>query len=165
MSKEPKRLVIENRAFSLNGTKVFVNERLSVARFQVLEDLKMRIQFGSELSIFPKRVGEAFEDLNKFRFGDAAVKLGKLKDALDEQMKQAGHPFLLIATLFMTKEGGDSGNWNEGEAVQLLNDIAKDGYDVEDVFFLARAKFDSFTSRLNGDMPDSSNLSHEQEQI
>ncbi len=145
-----KALKVENGSFMANGKKVYELESLSVHRYRVLEEMKDRLSIRRDVSRFLPTLKESYEMGNKLQIAESYKVLGNLIDSVEESIKKEGAlPMLLIATLFLNVEGKEDWNWNESEAIELIEDIAKEGYDVVGFFHFAQAKMLAFSEKLN----------------
>lgn len=150
MQLEPKRIDVGKGYIQAGGKKIYLLDRISAYRFQRLEEMKLRMQFGAELPKFNQSLKEAWKDLNGLNFANAAVKINKLIQAADEQIRLNGsHPLLLIGTIFLAVDGDDVATWSEAKANETLELIFNEGYDYEDFFLLSKQKMLDYAERLN----------------
>lgn len=152
---EPKQ-VQDWTDFKANGRRYRENRSLTVGRFEHLERLKIRAQFGEEYANAVARIGQAYDLLNKMQFADACTLLHNVKETATHQLNNNPYPLLLIATLFINREGEDLTAWNEELAVDKINDWKLEGLDVAAFFLRVPHLLSAFTASYDGSSANTS---------
>jgi hypothetical protein len=157
---ETRRLDVSSGFIETGGKRLVIHDRLSTHRFEMLEQLKVRIQYGNRIHVVLSETQAAYDELNSMRFGDAAVRLkNNVIDVGNAYMRESGgHPMLLAATLWLSFEGEEtpSTSWNEAKANEMLNLINEAGYDFEDFYLFAKKKMKDLLKFLSEDIQSTS---------
>src|SRR5687767_13578902 len=94
------------------GKMYYKQESLSVARYQMFEQIEVLMGFGKTFTAIFDEVRKAMEDINKQRQGEAYVKLYNLANGI--QSKAAKYPFVLrYCALIYNEENEDPGTIDE----------------------------------------------------
>lgn len=163
MSKQVKKLDLDQSFFMANGKKYTVSKSLSVERWRHFEDLQALVGFGRSFDDIFQNVKKAYEALQKPKIADASVILHNILTGVKEKLDQRHHPALLICALFINHEEEDQKVYNE-EAMKLkIADWQEEGYDINDFFQLAWNLVPSFIENYKDVLQNTSNPTKEEE--
>jgi hypothetical protein len=143
---EPQRIDPEADHFTVEATgkRFFKVERLSVARYQMFEQIEVMMGFGKTFAGIFDEIGKAMKDINKQQQGEAYVKLYNLSAGI--QGKAAKYPFVLrYCSLIFNEEGEDPGVIDEAMITKKIDDWKS--LDVEPFFKYAINSLPGFRER------------------
>ena len=144
-----KTLTIHDKEFVANGKKYLVQEKISVARYELYEKFGVEATFGTSLVELFHNLNKVFELLNKSQPANAASLLHnvliQLAAAADGKKMQSA---LKFCTLFITTEQEDLTTWSEELAAEKLADWNTEGYEAFSFFVLAASLVEGYKSAL-----------------
>lgn len=135
---ETKQFDPNCKEFVANGKKYFVNNKLSIARYEEYEKLQPRLAYDIDFENMFRQHKQQYQFLNDRKFADAAVSLHNLmsgiRDLLDSKRE---HPALLMCALAIVGEKEDPGVYDENVQKEKIEDWRKEGYAMEGFFLFA----------------------------
>lgn len=147
-----KPVPMDKPSFPANGKEYTITEEISVERWRHFEDLNSLVGLGRSFSEVFNIIREAYEDLNKGKQADAAVKLHNLMTGIKNKLDGRHHPALLICALFINYDGEDTAIYDEKIMTQKVNDWQTEGYDMKSFFQLAWRFVPRFIDVYNADL-------------
>lgn len=134
-----KRLALHTNlnSFMANGIKYLVYPDLSVERFEQYEILQCQVSWGVGFQELYDSIVQAFNLLDKGRPASAGVVLNNVLTGVGRGLEKRTSPALLLATLFVVREGENLATWDETLAIEKINDWKAEGYAAADFFSFA----------------------------
>lgn len=136
----------ETRMFETPGGTYYVNDDISVGRYQHYGRLEIQLGFNLRYSTIVDNLLTAYNALNERRDADAAVAVKNILEGVT--LAQDRKPIALyVATLIINKSGEDLSEWSEALANEKINDWK--GINSSFFFGLALALVRGFPERYN----------------
>ena len=154
MAEQIKNIEPGARELYANGRRFVIHETLTVDGFQKMEELRLEIETGTTAADAVKTIGKAVDALKSNNVFTASVHCYNATASLERIAAKVPHPLLLMLTLFVRPEGSDLSNWNEADAILWLEDLNKEGYNINDLFTLADACRQAFALNFLRNSPD-----------
>lgn len=128
-----KTINLKEKEFMANGKKYRFLDKISVARYKEYEKLQVIIALGATPKQIFDNIKKSFSLLNKPSPEpvSAGIILHNIMSAIaDLNDPKRVHPALLMATLFIAREGEDLRVFNMDEALDKINDWEEEGLDM-----------------------------------
>ena len=158
MSEQVKRLPLDAKTFTANGTEYHVSKMLSVERWRQYEDLQPLIGFGRSFQDIFDNVKKAYEALQHPKIADASVTLHNILVGIKEKLDQRHDPALQICALFVNAKGENEKVYDEEVMKRKIEDWQKEGFAIQDFFTLAWNLVPGFIDIYKDDLQDISSL-------
>jgi len=117
--------------------KYYFHDTLSVARYEVFEDLEMQVAQGRSFSDVYASQKKIHEFLNNSKFADAAIENYNAMKMVGTKLEKRFHPAMQLVALFANQENEDIGIFDEIVMEKKMNDWKTEGYAHQDFFSLA----------------------------
>jgi hypothetical protein len=135
---ETKKFDPNCKEFEANGMKFFVNNKLSIARYEQYEKLQPRLAYGIDFETMFKLHNQLYQNLNDRKFADSAVichnLMSGIRDLLDSKREDAA---LLMCALAINGENEDPGVYDEQVQKEKIEHWRKEGFAMEGFFLFA----------------------------
>lgn len=144
---EPRSITLKDRYFDANGKKYYIANGISIDRWKQYEKLQPRLTYGLTFKQIDANISKAMMLLNKPapEPGNAYVVLHNIRKGMENADDEKNvHPALEMCTLVMNYEGEDVGVYNEGIALEKINDWTKEGLNILSFFAWAMNSIDGF---------------------
>lgn len=142
---EPKKITPQTETFEANGKKYFIAKSVSIERYEQYEKIQPLLTFGVDFKSVFANVRKAWDYLDAGKRNDAAVVLHNIMSAIAEiEKEERVHPGLLIAALFINREGEDVARYDKNICLEKINDWRAEGYDMDSFFLLALNSIQGF---------------------
>lgn len=139
--KEPKRIDFTKTYFECTGggapRKYYFHDTLSVARYEVFEDLEMQVAQGRSFADVYNSQKKIHELLNQSKVADAAIENYNAMKMVREKLENRFHPCIRMVALFANEESEDITVFDEVVMERKMNDWKAEGYAHNDFFQLA----------------------------
>lgn len=124
----------DTKSFETPGGTYYVNEDITVGRYQHYQKMEIQLGFSLRFSGIVEGLLTSFNALNERRDADAAVAIKQLLEGVT--LIQEKKPIAMyVATLFVNKSGENLSEWSEA----LANEKIKDWTNINTGFFLGLA--------------------------
>jgi len=131
-----KRIDFDKPYIEANGKRYHIKKELTIARYKEMEQLEIEFYYGFTMREMFEKLKDAYEDLNKNKLADSAVKVYRVMEGVADRVDKREPVVLRICSLFLcTEDEGD--DWTEEIASAKIEDWQKEGYAMEDFFTLA----------------------------
>ena len=134
MSEQPKRqlrsLPANTKSFQAGGHTYYVEDDLSVERYQVFQKMEIELGYGLKFSELFQKIKEAFEKNDQGHHGQVAVILYQLMEGI-AYISEKRPIALWVATLFINRSDEDRSVWNKTLAEEKLKDWGHGHSDTE----------------------------------
>lgn len=138
MTNTTKEFDYKCKEFTANGKKYFVNQKLSIARFEEYQKLEPRLAYGIDFETLFQLIKKQYTLLNDRKFADAAVISHNIMNGIGDLLSdKRTDPALLMAALAIVGEGEDPGSFDEQVQLDKIADWRAEGYDMEGFFYFA----------------------------
>jgi len=154
-----KQIPIDSPTFKANGKVYSITEEISVERWRHFEDLNAMVGLGRSFNEVFENIKGAYEDLNKGKQADAAVKLHNLMTGIKSKLDGRHHPALEICALFINYDKEDTAIYDEKTQAEKITDWQTEGYDMKSFFQLAWRFVPKFIDVYNADLENILNQS------
>ena len=125
-----------------SGKEYLIESELSVVRFQEFEKLQSHVGFGVDFEGVINKLKDAFEDLNKSKPADAAIKIHNLLNGVIQKVENREHPIMEMCALFINSEDEDRTEFNVDKIKRKIEDWRE--YSTNDFFQLAFTLVNNF---------------------
>jgi len=142
MAIELKQLDPTQKSFVANGKTYHIETRLSIARFHQYQIYEKEAGFSISFESMVNTLKEAYEDLNKVKNADAAVKINNLLMGL-VNVAEKEHVLLKMCALFMNTDDEDRGEINEDMISRKISEWENE-YEVNGFFTQALSTVSGF---------------------
>lgn len=139
-----KRIDFEKPYVEANGKQYKFLKELPINRFKELDKMEVEFFYGFDMQALFNKLKSAFEDINKNKLGDAAVKVHNLMVGVADRVDKREHIVLRICSLFLVTDDEDITKWDEDLAKEKAADWAAEGYSMSDFFSLAATSLPGF---------------------
>lgn len=134
--KELKKIDFSKGYFEADGAKWYITDGISVARYQVFEELSLQFAFNATFAEIFKQLRILWDNQNAMKFAENAVILHNLMMGIVE-MEQKKHPVALrICALFINEENENIVEYSEVKMDEKIERWGKE-VDVTPFFLLA----------------------------
>jgi len=123
--------------FTAKGKTYKAHSTLSIERFIEFEKLQVSVGFGFTFDQFFHKLKDSYEDLNKGKQADAAVKIHNMLTGIADKIDRRKHPVLMLCALFICTEDEDRKRYDEKLMEKKVNDWQEEGLEIQDFFTLA----------------------------
>ena len=142
---EPKTINKAEKSFMANGTKYYITDKVSVARFKEYEKLSIKLTYGVDFKSMFSTLKKVYAALNDKRFADSSVMVHNLMSGIAEaEDEKRTQPALMLCTLFINRDGEDVGVYDEAICLEKISDWEKEGINMLDFFHLALSAIHGF---------------------
>lgn len=147
MAIKLKKLDPTQRSFVANGKTYYIETSLSIERFHQYQIYEKEAGFSITFNSMVDTLKEAYQDLNRMKAADAAVKINNLIAGL-ANVEEKEHVLLKMCALYMNTEDEDRGEINEDIISRKIKDWGAE-YEVEGFFTLALNTVSGFFKHYN----------------
>lgn len=147
---ETKRIDFDAPTIPAAGKEYRVVQELTIARYKELEQLEIEFYYGFDMQSMFSKLKEAYNDLNKSKPADGAVKLYRVMEGVADRVDRREPCVLRICSLFLCTEDEDLTKWDEDLAKAKIEDWQKEGYLIDDFFSLAANVVPGFLKDYSG---------------
>ncbi len=131
-----KRIDFEKKELiGKSGKTYFIEEEVTVVRFQEFEKLQTHVGFGVDFSGVVNKLKDAYKKLNDSKPMDAGIILHNLMNGIVHKIENRSHPIMELCALFVNEKDEDRGVVNKDEMKRKIDDW--DQYSANDFFQLA----------------------------
>ena len=117
--------------------KYYIHDTLSVARFEIFEDVHMMLAKGRDYGAVFNSQKKVHELLNQSKVADAAIENYNSMMLVKEKLEKRFHPALRLVALFANLEGEDMTKYDEVQQNKKIDDWVREGFAMNDFFTLA----------------------------
>lgn len=135
--KELRKIDFNEKTFECGGRKFRVDnfDSLSFERYKELQKISLEFGFNANIEQIFNSLKSAWEDLNKLKFAEAAVKIHNILYGIT-RLEEKDDPALRISALFINEEGEDVAVYDEAKMRSKIDCWAKE-LDITPFFYLA----------------------------
>jgi hypothetical protein len=139
---EPKRIdfklpYIECTNGDGEPRKYYIHDTLSVARFEVFEDVHMMLAKGRDYGAVFASEKKVHELLNKGEVANAAIENYNSMMLVKEKIEKRFHPAMRLVALFANLDTEDMTKYDEVAQNKKIDDWIREGFAMNDFFTLA----------------------------
>jgi len=120
-----------------NPRKYYIHDTLSVARYEIFEDVHMLLAKGRDYGAVFASQKKVHELLNESKVADAAIENYNSMMLVKEKIEKRFHPALRLVSLFANLEDEDATKYDEVQMNKKIDDWLAEGYAMNDFFTLA----------------------------
>ena len=144
---KPLKLVDHLTKFTANGNNYIVRDTLTLGRFQKFELMQIEVAWGTTFLNLFENLSKAYGALNgnPQRPADAAVTLYNIMDGVKANIDERVNPVLIIASLFISREGEDLRSYDPKLTEEKIEDWVLEGIAADSLFRLAFSLVNVFT--------------------
>lgn len=139
--KQPKRIDFNKNHFECTSgggsRKYYFHDTLSVARYEVFEELEMMVAQGRSFADVYNSQKKIHELLNQSKVADAAIENYNSMKMVREKLENRFHPCIRLVALFANEENEDVSIVDDVVMERKMNDWKTEGYAHNDFFQLA----------------------------
>jgi hypothetical protein len=117
--------------------KYYIHDTLSIARFEVYEDVQMMLAKGRDYAAVFTSQKKIHDLLNQSKVADAAIENYNSMMLVKDKLEKRHHPALQLCALFANLEGEDMTKYDEVQINKKIDDWINEGYAMNDFFSLA----------------------------
>ncbi len=117
--------------------RYYLHDTLSVARFEVFEDVHMMLAKGRDYGAVFTSQKKVHELLNQSKVADAAIENYNSMMLVKEKLEKRFHPALRLVALYANLEGEDMTKYDEVQQNKKIDDWIREGFAMGDFFTLA----------------------------
>jgi hypothetical protein len=125
MGSKISKITVKNDSFTLDGVQWHIEDDVTIGRLPELEKMLHHFINGVELTEQQLILKAAYDDLNEVKVVDAGRKLYNLLNATIIKNATSINPKLLIATMFINREGEDLTKWDVALAESKIKQWSK----------------------------------------
>lgn len=131
-----KRINIDSGQFVANGITYYIEESVSTVRYAELQILEKEMAYGSTVKGIFDKLQMAYNDINKQKFADSAVKVNDIMRGV-AKLNERKPVIMKICALFINTEDEDRAAWSVDQYNKKIADWDSEAFDVRDFFTLA----------------------------
>lgn len=139
-----KRIDFNQPVIPANGKEYKYIKELPIARFKELDKMEVEFFYGFDMEKMFEKLKASFDDLNKGKMADAAVKVHNLMKGIADRVDKREHIVMRICSLFLITDDEDITKWDEELASKKARDWEAEGYAMTDFFSLAATSLPGF---------------------
>jgi hypothetical protein len=117
--------------------RYYIHDTLSVARFEVFEDVHMLLAKGRDYGAVFTSQKKVHELLNQSKVADAAIENYNSMMLVKEKIEKRFHPAMRLVALFANLETEDMTKYDEVAQNKKIDDWVREGFAMNDFFTLA----------------------------
>jgi len=150
--------------------KYYFHDSLSVARYEIFEDLEMLVAKGRSYADVLRSEKKIHDYLNKGLIVDAGIENYNSMELVKQKIERRFHPAMQLVALFVNEEDEDMAKYDEVKMAKKMEDWKNEGFAMSDfsllAFSLVEGFLESYTEISQGSLekPGSKSPSKKQEQ-
>jgi hypothetical protein len=124
--------------------KYYFHDTLSVARYEVFEDLEMLVAKGRSYADILRSEKKIHEYLNKGLIVDAGIENYNSMELVKQKIERRFHPAMQLVALYVNLEDEDITKYDEVMMNKKMEDWKNEGFAMNDFFSLAFSLLEGF---------------------
>ena len=131
-----KEVDFSRKVFEYDGSKWYVEESISFARYQALEEIAIEFGYSATFADIFKNLRRLWDNQNQLKFAENSVLLHNMMNGIVNLEEKKPDAALRICALFINEEKEDRLEYNETKMRDKINRWGKE-CDVKPFFHLA----------------------------